>query len=154
MSGFWAGNIQIAGAGHLGLLRHLLLSCAVSPAWQLQGSLASFIGSGLERSMSTGKSYCLLWPSLGSHKMSLPSHCICWKGSASQPIVKEKVTRVYILMGGGLRNFLPCCKSLQLGQNGRGCVGSEKQWWGDGWVSWSALVVHAAIVLHFGLWES
>lgn len=38
-----AANIQTAGAGKLGLLRHLSLSCIVSPAWQLQGSLASHV---------------------------------------------------------------------------------------------------------------
>lgn len=114
LSGVWAGNIQTAGAGNLRLLRHLSLPGIVCPAWLR----APKVHIPRKRERDKGKSHFLLWPSLGGHKMSLLSHCICWKGSTFE----EKVTRLYFLMKGGLRNLLPCFKPLQL-----------DNWAGMGW---------------------
>lgn len=136
LSASWGGHIPTAGAESLGDHGHPSPSLDHLSCVTFQGSWFFHSSSGLQRSMSReaetelrGEPYRLCGPSLGARSV-LSTPRVCWKGSPSEPTVKE-TTRLYLLMAGKLKDVWPRVEPLQVGRSGwcgEVCGATKKSW--------------------------
>lgn len=94
-------------------------------------------------------------PVLKARQCLFPLTLFSGSEALGSPQSRRRKIDYYFWIGERERKLLSCLKPPQLGRSGLGrCMDARKQCWGGGWEFWSALMVHPAIGLHFGLWES